>query len=116
MSAAENPQAGGLPPEWAEKEFCRRANLDRNAILAMADDAGVVLRSAVRAGGQIIAVHESEPHPLLIEARAIVAATLTPANHKGCHCRDEIAAGKWDSGQKVRIALKALATRQEKAQ
>lgn len=44
----------------------------------------------------------------LIEAREIVKATLTPENHKTCNCREQIDAGEWDSGQKVRAAAEGL--------
>jgi hypothetical protein len=46
---------------------------------------------------------------LLLEAREIVKATLSPEEHKRCNCRAEIDAGYWDNGQKIRIALTALA-------
>lgn len=48
-------------------------------------------------------------NPDLPLARQIVIDTLEPENHLRCNCRDKIAAGEWDRGQKVRIALAALA-------
>lgn len=98
----------GTPPEWAAREFCKRANLNYDSVLVMDGGQGVVMRSAVAAGGRIIKVHEDQPYPLLAEARDIVIATLKPDSHKHCHCRDEIASGKWDDGQKVRAVLAAL--------
>ena len=106
--ATDRAMAGAATPEWAGREFCRRANLDYDSVLAMDGDQGVLLRSAVRAGGAIIHVHEDQPHPLVVEAREIVIATLSSDNHKGCHCRAEINAGKWDRGQKVRSAFEGL--------
>lgn len=46
--------------------------------------------------------------PLLVEAREIVKATLTPERHKNCNCREEIDAGDWDDRHSVRAALAAL--------
>ena len=44
----------------------------------------------------------------LIEARAIVIATLNPASHARCSCSLEIDAGLWDLGHKVRAALAGI--------
>ena len=46
--------------------------------------------------------------PDLIAARDIVKATLDPDSHKRCHCRDEIDAGRWDRGQKVRATIAGI--------
>jgi hypothetical protein len=46
--------------------------------------------------------------PDLIEARAIVTATLDPASHARCGCKAEINAGLWDLGHKVRAALAGI--------
>lgn len=46
--------------------------------------------------------------PDLIEARSIVKMTLSPNNHTGCNCRQEIDAGSWDSGQRVRAAFAGI--------
>lgn len=45
-------------------------------------------------------------------AREAVKSTLTPERHKRCRCREEIDAGEWDKGHKVRacIAMAALLT------
>lgn len=45
---------------------------------------------------------------LLLEARQIVKATLTPDRHSRCNCREEIDAGEWDKGQKIRATLAGL--------
>lgn len=44
----------------------------------------------------------------LLAARDIVKATLDPDSHKRCHCRDEIDAGRWDRGQKVRATIAGI--------
>lgn len=44
----------------------------------------------------------------LLDARAIVKATLDPASHSRCNCRAAIDAGNWDKGQKVRAALSGI--------
>lgn len=49
--------------------------------------------------------------PDLLLARTAVLETLTPKNHMRCHCRDEIAAGEWDNGHKVRAVFWALKAR-----
>lgn len=49
----------------------------------------------------------------IARARRIVKETLNPERHKRCRCRDEIDAGEWDNGHKVRIALAAIMETQE---
>lgn len=44
----------------------------------------------------------------LIQARAIVKETLDPRSHTRCRCREEIDAGGWDGGHKVRAALAGI--------
>lgn len=63
-----------------------------------------VLRRAKAAVDRGAATAESD----IIEARGIVKATLTPENHERCNCRQEIDAGEWDRGQKVRAALAGI--------
>lgn len=46
----------------------------------------------------------------LLLARAAVIETLTPENHRHCNCREEINAGEWDNGHKVRACLAAIRT------
>lgn len=48
------------------------------------------------------------PSPDLLEARNIVKATLTEQSHRGCNCRAQIDAGKWDDGHKVRATLAGI--------
>jgi hypothetical protein len=63
-----------LPPEWACRLFCERANLNYDVVLVSTKDTGTALRSAVRTGGSLIAKYEEQPvDPLLIEAREICA-------------------------------------------
>ena len=45
---------------------------------------------------------------LLLEAREIVKAALSPENHQRCNCRAEIDAGDWDNRMPMRVALTAL--------
>lgn len=62
-------------PEWAMREFCDRANLNFDE--AFRGPNTVVLRSAIRAGGKLIAEHEEAPvDPLLIEAREIARTVM----------------------------------------
>lgn len=46
--------------------------------------------------------------PDIIEAREIVKATLKPGSHRGCNCRTDIDAGRWDDGHKVRATLAGI--------
>ncbi|MGU3316304.1 hypothetical protein ACLBWH_12205 [Sphingomonas sp. M6A6_1c] len=57
----------------------------------------------------LLAMLPEPPDPDLPLARQIVIDTLDPESHRRCDCRDKIAAGEWDRGQKVRIALAAFA-------
>ena len=41
-------------------------------------------------------------------ARQAVKETLSPENHLRCNCREEIDAGKWDNGHKVKACLRAM--------
>ena len=50
----------------------------------------------------------TEEMVFLLEARQIVKAGLKFGNHSKCHCADEIDAGKWDNGGKIRAALGGL--------
>ncbi len=56
-----------------------------------------------------IAADLSKPvDPDLLLARQCVIETLKPEDHRRCNCREKIAAGEWDNGHKVRIALAAI--------
>jgi hypothetical protein len=50
----------------------------------------------------------TEIPPELVEARAIVKATLDPNSHARCRCRDQIDRGVWDNRHEMRIALAGI--------
>ena len=94
-------------PQWARERACELMDeyAPNHAWAARYNAPVRVIESFAR----YISQHEQPPvDPLLIEARGIVKATLTPKNHTGCSCREDIDAGKWDNGQKVRASLAAL--------
>jgi hypothetical protein len=96
-------------PEWAKRRACELAGKPwepRDIDVQQPSFAG---HSAMLAFARYIAKHEEPPvDPLLIEAREIVKATLSPDRHSRCNCREKIAAGEWDEGQKVQASLAAL--------
>lgn len=90
-------------PEWAFRAFCKRADLDHNAVMTSADLG--VLRSAVRAGAALIAEHEEEPtDPLLVEARALWSESYTKDEDYQRFCRD----GHYDNIEGVQATYKAI--------
>lgn len=79
----------------------RMVRLVRRIALQPLSDAGVEARA-------IVALLPEPVDPDLVEARQVVIDTLAPENHARCNCREEIANGGWDSGQKVRASLAAI--------
>lgn len=93
-------------PEWALREFCKRANLDYGAVMNGAV-VMVATRSAVRVGAALIAQHEEPPvDPLLPEARKIVADRYTAQGWD--NSAELVLSGKFDGHCDVTTALAAL--------
>ena len=100
-------QSKSKPAEWACKHAAEIVGAEYYAVEWVKPHTS--FDKAMVSFARYIEEHEDEPvDPLLVEAREIVKATLTPERHKRCNCRQEIDAGKWDDGQKVRATLAGI--------
>ena len=63
-------------PEWASREFCRRANLIYDEVVNDSHDRATALRFAVALGAELIAQHEEPPVDPLEAALATANSVL----------------------------------------
>lgn len=73
--------ADDIPPAWAGRAFCKRANLNYDTVLCMDGEQGTVLRSAVKAGALLIAAHEQPPVDPFTECIKIILGGFEGERH-----------------------------------